>query len=160
MVMPLSGERSEVNPSASEGEVSSSSSEAERLLRRAIDVLQAEAPDHGRLFAATLGALVVELEIGDERVSLAGEDEAIVLRAGAVNGADVRVHASLRTALALIRGETSALEAIRSRTLAVFGEVSKIARTTRAMEVFVHGMVRCPNGSAVVDDLQRMVEAA
>ena len=121
-------------------------------MRRSLDVLGAENPVHARLFVQSMSALTILFEIGDEAVAIASKDEEIVLSSFHAR-ADVRVRTTLPMALALVRGETSVLDAVRGGAVDVFGKAGAFARASRALEVFVHGLVRCPSGGAVVDDL-------
>ncbi len=151
-------ERLPLNPSHSGGAVSSSSSEAERLVRRAVDVLESEAPTHARMFATTLHDLIVVVDLGNDAVTISARGETILVAEAKREHAQVRVKTTLATGLALVRGDASIIDAIHTGELDAYGEVTRLERASRAMEVFVHGMVRCPSGSTVVEELQRTIE--
>ena len=137
--------------------MSSSSSAIERLIRRAVGILESENPLHTRLFHEALGPLAIVLEVGPETLRLSSSEGALSI-AHASHG-DVHVRTTMALVPSLVRGEVSVVEAVRAGRLEIHGKAPMLDRAAHAIEVFLHGILRCPSGKELMTDLQAATRA-
>jgi hypothetical protein len=136
--------------------VSSSSSAADsparRLLGTALDVLGREAPAHHDVLCGTIATLPMSLHVGREVLGLhlAGGQLRI---AAPDRAARVTVRTDLATAHALLDARLTVLEAVQRGKLDVRGHAADLCAATEALSTFLHGLVRCPSGAALLRDL-------
>lgn len=102
-----------------------------------------------------LTSLVLRIEVGHEVVVATSRDREPMLDGG--DEADVVVRSSGATALALLEGRCSVEHAVRAHDLSLQGTVSALRRAEHAMQIALHGIVRAPNGGALLEDLVTIV---
>jgi hypothetical protein len=136
--------------------VSSNSSVADpparRLLRAALDTLGREAPAHHDLLCGALAALPINLDIDREAFSVRVADGTAAI-AAPIDPPRVTVRTDLDTAHALLDAQLTILEAVRAGRLDVRGRAGDLAVAAEALSAFLHGLVRCPSGGALLRDL-------
>jgi hypothetical protein len=137
--------------------VSSNSSAADaparRLLRAALDTLGREAPAHHDLLCGTLAALPVDLDIDRDAFSVRVADGALSV-AAPTDPPRVTLRTDLATAHALLDAQLTVLDAVRRGWLDVRGRAGDLAVAAEALSMFLHGLVRCPSGGALLRDLR------
>ena len=131
---------------------SSSCSATERLVRRALDDLESENVELSRMFVGSMHdlAIVVEVDGACFRLAPSGDRVGVTKE----TSGNVHVRTTLAIGHALVCGETSVVEAVRTGSLEVRGKAAMLERAARAIEVFVHGIVRCRSGGALVEELR------
>jgi hypothetical protein len=125
-------------------------------LQRACELLRAESPLHYDRLCGILSHLAVRLSVGEELLLHCREARLQVTPAAA--GADVRVRASLAAALVLLDGERTLEASLHEDAIDVFGGVEALLRAAEVMEIFLHGLVRCPSAGVLMDDLRTLVK--
>lgn len=133
----------------------SSAEPARRLLVAAFDVLGSEAPVHHGLLHAALGALAVTLLVGDEVLAPRVRGDRIVVERAEASRVTVRT--DLDAACALLEARLTLAEAIARGVFDVRGTADSLDAAAGALDLFLHGLVRCPSGAALLDDLRREV---
>jgi SCP-2 sterol transfer family len=137
--------------------VSSSSSAADsparRLLGAALDVLRREAPAHNDVLCGVIATLPISLHVDREVLGLriAGRQLRI---AAPDSAARVTVQTDLATAHALLDARLTVLEAVQQGKLDVRGNAADLCTAAEALSTFLHGLVRCPSGAALLCDLR------
>jgi hypothetical protein len=131
---------------------------AQGLLERAFDVLAGEAPRHWALFCVTLGDLVIELRVGLESFQVFSSQGEV--KCASAGTREPRVSAATHLAVAndLFAGNVTFLEALMTDRLSVRGEAAALSGASRAMEVFLHGLVRSPSGPVLLNLLGESAE--
>ena len=137
--------------------MSSSSFATERLIRRALGILESENPLHMRMFSEALGTLAIALSVDGEPLRLSCSQDAIALTHDAHG--DVHVRTSLRVVPLMVRGDLSVVEAVRTGALEIHGKAAALHEAAHAIEVFLHGLVRCPSGKDLMGDLEVAISA-
>lgn len=125
---------------------------AQRLLRAALDTLGRESPAHQDLLCGALAALPINLDIDREAFSVRVADGKPTLDAP-IEPPRVTVRTDLDTAHALLDAQLTILEAVRAGRLDLRGRASDLAVAAEALSAFLHGLVRCPSGGALLRDL-------
>lgn len=125
---------------------------AQRLLRAALDTLGREASAHHDLLCGALAALPINLDIDREAFSVRVADGTHAI-AAPIDPPLVTVRTDLATARALLDAQLTILEAVRAGRLDVRGRACDLALAAEALSAFLHGLVRCPSGGALLRDL-------
>jgi hypothetical protein len=137
--------------------VSSSSSAADppaqRLLRAALDALRREAPAHHDLLSGVLVTLPVNLDIDRERFGVRATSAGLTVALPS-SSARVTIRTDLATAYALLDARLTVLDAVRSGAVDVRGSADDLSTAAGAFSTFLHGLVRCRSGPALLRDLR------
>lgn len=116
-------------------------------------MLAEESPYHGDLLARHLATLTIDIVVGPERFTVRGLDGRSVATTGTPKRPDVTVTSTLATCRELLAGRTTMLAAIRARRLDVRGSIGTLLSASRALDVFLHGLVRAPSAPRLVEQL-------
>lgn len=123
------------------------------LLRRSVDHLAEEVPDSYRLLLETLGPLVVELQVDDERFWLKG-GRRIEVCDGAPGTPGARISASRDAVLAVLDAAVSLEQAVEAGMVEVRGALDEILRAHDTLLAYVHAAVRAPSQPGLLTALR------
>lgn len=123
------------------------------LLRRSIAHLEDEVPQSYRVLVATLGSLVVQLDVDGEVFALRGGDRLRVSN-GTAPGAGVRIATSRLAVLELIDARVGLGEAVEAGMVGVHGSLDDVQRVHEALQAYVHAAVRASSQPALLSQLR------
>lgn len=123
------------------------------LLRRSIAHLEDEVPQSYRVLVATLGSLVVQLDVDGEVFALRGGDRLRVSN-GTAPGAGVRIATSRLAVLELIDARVGLGEAVEAGMVRVHGSLDDVQRAHEALQAYVHAAVRASSQPALLSQLR------
>ncbi|ORJ57311.1 SCP-2 sterol transfer family protein [Mycobacterium simiae] len=123
------------------------------LLRRSIAHLEDEVPQSYRVLVATLGSLVVQLDVDGEVFALRGGDRLRVSN-GTAPGAGVRIATSRLAVLELIDARVGLGEAVEAGMVRVHGSLDDVQRVHDALQAYVHAAVRASSQPALLSQLR------
>ncbi|MCV7427941.1 SCP-2 sterol transfer family protein [Mycobacterium montefiorense] len=123
------------------------------LLRRSAEHLEHEVPDSYRLIVATLGPMVVELDVDDEVFSLRGGGR-LQVSDGAAPTAGARIVTSRATILDLLDAKVGLSEAVETGTLSVHGSLDDVQCAHNSLLAYVHAAVRASSQPALLSELR------
>ncbi|WP_301148782.1 SCP-2 sterol transfer family protein [Mycobacterium simiae] len=123
------------------------------LLRRSIAHLEDEVPQSYRVLVATLGSLVVQLDVDGEVFALRGGDRLRVSN-GTAPGAGVRIATSRLAVLELIDARVGLGEAVEAGMVRVHGSLDDVQRVHEALQAYVHAAVRASSQPALLSQLR------
>lgn len=123
------------------------------LLRRSIAHLRDEVPQSYRVLVATLGSLVVQLDVDGEVFALRGGDRLRVSN-GTAPGAGVRIATSRLAVLELIDARVGLGEAVEAGMVRVHGSLDDVQRVHEALQAYVHAAVRASSQPALLSQLR------
>ncbi len=130
---------------------------AATLLQRAFEVLQHQTPEHANMLRTILTTLNITLTSNHETFSPTVEDGALAV-VTARPGASVHATASLSLVVALLDDQLSLSQALRTRQLHIVGAIPQVRCTSRALRIFLHGLVRAPAGAALFSALRQLAQ--
>lgn len=123
------------------------------LLRRSIAHLEDEVPESYRVLVATLGSLMVELDVDGEVFALRGRDR-LEVSDGAAPAAGARIAASRLAILDLVDARVGLAEAVEAGTIRVHGSLDDVQRAHDALQAYVHAAVRASAQPALLGELR------
>lgn len=123
------------------------------LLRRSIAHLEDEVPQSYRVLVATLGSLVVQLDVDGEVFALRGGNRLRVSN-GTAPGAGVRIATSRLAVLELIDARVGLGEAVEAGMVRVHGSLDDVQRVHEALQAYVHAAVRASSQPALLSQLR------
>ncbi|MBZ5710995.1 hypothetical protein [Nannocystis pusilla] len=112
------------------------------LLDEALAVLARESPTHARLLRERLDGCRIAFTVDGERMTTRGGAR-VPAADTTVDHPDLHIDTDARTVLALLDDRLTLLDAIRTGVLKARGPRGALARAEAAMQVFIHGLVRC-----------------
>lgn len=115
-------------------------------------MLAVEAPYHGDLLARHLATLTFEIVVGRERFTVRGLGGRCVATTDRAERSDVTITSTLATCRDLLAGRTTVLAAIRARRLDLRGSIGALRSAARALDVFLHGLVRAPSAPRLLEE--------
>ncbi|GAA2569134.1 SCP-2 sterol transfer family protein [Mycolicibacterium diernhoferi] len=123
------------------------------LLRRSIGHLADELPASYRHVLDALGALVVGLEVDDERCTLRG-GRRLEVTDDADDPTGIRVVTSRPAILAILDAAITLDDAIETGALNVRGALDDVLRAHDTLRAYVHAAVRAPSQPGLLDALR------
>lgn len=123
------------------------------LLQRSLEHLEDEVPDSYRLLVATLGPLVVELDVDGEMFSLHGGPR-LRVSDGTAQPAGARIATSRVTILDLLDARVGLGEAVEVGKVRVRGQLDDVQRAHDSLLAYVHAAIRAPSQPTLLSELR------
>ncbi|KYF93334.1 hypothetical protein BE20_09620 [Sorangium cellulosum] len=111
-------------------------------LRRALRLIAARQPEASAAMAGGLAGLTVSVDVASEPAVALGGAGREVVEVPSAGRADIRISTDRRSIRALLSGERTLSESLRSGAVGLAGKVEDLSRGLRAFEIFVGALLR------------------
>ena len=118
-------------------------------LTESLDRIAGDVPWAYAAILARLGARVVRVRLSGEALTIRGDGGRV--RLGDDGSGDVEVSTVRAELVALADGEMTLEEAVTAERLELRGRVDDLMAGLLALEAYLHGAVRCPELSGLMD---------